>query len=415
MSKDGGQHLGDIPQMENEIIGRAKGSPDALGEPLPLPLVEAPQLQIPGKIASPDASDLSEEKGRYPIGQGVFGATDYPVKSFLIEGVVQPDVHYLWCGTRWFEFKHYLGVMSVLRSIRPDKVYIHHEYAFEIDEVHYNQWLDDLKYDYPWLHVVKMDDDLLRYCAAQDYEEKVQIILRLLNEDGGMFVGERTWMLNFPAIRRLVDFDFGLQRQAMEGYIVMRKGLLADESTSYKQLLQNTDRSRYRRSTCARVHHIYRKGDLYNMSSCIVLSGQLYERFYPMDIWELDDPFGRLARRLFHGTEHIRRPVPTFNELVPNIGHMIWIGGGKMDYVFYLSLLSLLYVAKMDVVYVHGDAEPAGQYWREIKTLKQTKDRVKFIYRTQPVQVRDSEHPWHLSVVHGNSLVGSTCVLACHW
>lgn len=387
MSRDDSQLFSHIPQVDDEPIGRARGSPDALQGEHPF-LVAPPQPQYSGgKIVSQDTPDQSEEKGRYPIGQGVFGATDYPVKSFLIEGVVQPDVHYLWCGHRWFEFKHYLGVMSVLRSIRPDKVYIHHEHPFEIDEVHYNQWMDDLKYDYPWLHVVQMDDELTKYCAVQDYNEKVQIILRLLNEDGGMFVGEKTWMLNFPTTRRLVDFDFGLQRQAMEGYIVMRKGILADDSMSYKQLLQNSDRSKYRRSTCARVHHIYRKGDLYNMSSCLVLSGQLYERFFPMDIWELDDPFGRLARRIFHGTEQIRRPVPTFKDLVPNIGHMIWIGGGRMDYVFYLSLLSLLYVAKMDVVYVHGDAEPAGEYWQEIKTMEQTKNRVKFIYRTPPVQV----------------------------
>lgn len=66
-----------------------------------------------------------------------------------------------------------------------------------------------------------------------------------------------------------------------------------------------------------------------------------------------------------------------------------------MDYVFYLSVLSVLYVAKMDVVYIHGDQEPAGEYWREIRTMPQTKDRVKFIMRTPPSQIyQGTIEPW---------------------
>ena len=63
------------------------------------------------------------------------------------------------------------------------------------------------------------------------------------------------------------------------------------------------------------------------------------------------------------------------------------VAGGPMDYLFYLTVLSLLYVARVDTVYIHGDLEPAGQYWADIKRLKQTRDKVKFITRTQPLQV----------------------------
>jgi len=79
--------------------------------------------------------------------------------------------------------------------------------------------------------------------------------------------------------------------------------------------------------------------------------------------------------------------VPTYDELVPNIAHMIWIGGGPMDYLFYLSVLSLLYVAKVDTVYIHGDLEPPGENWKSIMSMEKTRDRVKFITRTQPVKV----------------------------
>ena len=90
---------------------------------------------------------------------------------------------------------------------------------------------------------------------------------------------------------------------------------------------------------------------------------------------------------IFYGTEHILRPVPSYKTLVPNIGHMVWIGGGRMDYVFYLSLLSLLFVAKVDVVYIHGDKPPTGENWQELCTIPRIRDRIKLIKRTPPSMV----------------------------
>ena len=66
-------------------------------------------------------------------------------------------------------------------------------------------------------------------------------------------------------------------------------------------------------------------------------------------IWELDDSFGRLCRKIFYGTESVLMPKPSYEELVPNIGHMIWLGGGTMDFVFYLSALSVLYVVEVRI------------------------------------------------------------------
>ena len=103
---------------------------------------------------------------------------------------------------------------------------------------------------------------------------------------------------------------------------------------------------------------------------CYTVTGGRYQAIYPKDIWELDDPFGRLVRRLFYGTEEIRMPQPSYDELVPNIGHMVWLGGGRMDYVFYLSLLSVLYVANVDKLYIHGDKEPAGENWQRVRLLQ---------------------------------------------
>ena len=102
-----------------------------------------------------------------------------------------------------------------------------------------------------------------------------------------------------------------------------------------------------------------------------------FDQIFPKDIWELNDGFGKLARRVFYGTEEILRPTQNFTELAPNIAHLVWIGGGPMDYLFYLCVLSLLYVVQVDTLYIHGDGPPSGQYWDSIRNHS----RLKSIYR----------------------------------
>ena len=101
------------------------------------------------------------------------------------------------------------------------------------------------------------------------------------------------------------------------------------------------------------------------------------DEIFPKDIWELNDDFGKLARRVFYGTEQILRPKQNFSELAPNIAHVVWISGGPMGYLFHLSVLSLLYIVLVDTLYIHGNGPPSGRYWDSIKNHP----RLKSIYR----------------------------------
>jgi len=251
------------------------------------------------------------------------------------------------------------------------------------------QWLDELKHEYPWLYLNQITGSLLYFCSSDAGSElRIQLLTELLGQEGGIYVGSSTWILNFPSSFRSVDVDVGLDPDAMEGYMILRAGVVSSNTSVTGLLLEKGHPKMRRRSSCGRIHHIYHRPDLVNHTgACLVVSGEGFERFYPMDIWDRDDAFGRLVRRLFYGTESIRRPAPSSGDLVPNLAHMIWVGGGQMPYVFYLSVLSLLYVAGMDVVYIHGNMPPTGPLWEEIKTLPQTRNRVKFITRTLPLKV----------------------------
>ena len=297
----------------------------------------------------------------------------------LIPGMVPPIVHYIWCGMNtWFEFKHYLAIKSISRWIKPDRIVFHYIELPVIDKLHYNQWFDELKHNEPFFETVKMNQTQSRYCGG-DRNTQVRIILDILREEGGIFIGPTTWILEFPAILRLRDLIYALEPSSTQGFMLLRGGLLRDGNDSYHRLLKD---NRYKSQTypCANLHHLYKGA---KNITCLIIEGQKFKSFSPMNVWELDDPFGKITRKLYYGTEKIIRPKPSYEELVPNIGHMIWIGGGPMNFVFYLSVLSLLHVVEVDTVYIHGDKEPAGEYWQQLRN----NTRIKFITRLPPYNI----------------------------
>ena len=76
-----------------------------------------------------------------------------------------------------------------------------------------------------------------------------------------------------------------------------------------------------RHSSCASVHLLHNHGTLPMHTACMTVTGEkVYDFLTPMHIWELDSAFGRIARRLYYGTEEILKPKPSYDELVPNIG-----------------------------------------------------------------------------------------------
>jgi len=89
-------------------------------------------------------TDESEDKSLYLLPSGDSGHLDQPISEILIPDLVPPDVHFVWCGERWFEFKNYLSVMSVRRAMQPDKIYIHYERKPPLDRVYYHQVLTSL-------------------------------------------------------------------------------------------------------------------------------------------------------------------------------------------------------------------------------------------------------------------------------
>lgn len=72
--------------------------------------------------------------------------------------------------------------------------------------------------------------------------------------------------------------------------------------------------------------------------------------------------------------------------VVPNIAHYVWLGNNHdIDYTFFLSILSVLYVGEVSTVFVHCDSRLTGPMWRRISA--RAKDRLRFVYRANAAGV----------------------------
>ena len=195
----------------------------------------------------------------------------------------------------------------------------------------------------------------------------MKFITATLTKMGGFYFSEHTILANFPQNLRNLRFIDGYDVLNYTGFYMSARGLpgqltvkkIMQEKKNDTKLAKCIEKSAYMKAN--------------RISVCV----NIPDVIFPKDIWELKNEFGKLARRVFYDTEEIIRPKQNFDELIPNIAHMVWIGRGSMDYLFYLSALSLLYVVKVDTLHIHGNGPPKGRYWDAIKN----DSRVQTIYR----------------------------------
>ena len=179
-------------------------------------------------------------------------------KNQLQGGLIPSTVHYVWCGRRWFEFKHYLSVVSVIRAIRPEQIVFHYDQEPTMDNSYYSLWLGELRKDYPYLKMDHMDD--AKICTA-DHETRVKMILRLVDAGGGgMYVSENTWLTSFSPARRQVDMEFAIDSTSVDGYLLLRAGIISTAGDSWSDIVKNTTAAEYRAkmTSCSPISHLYR-------------------------------------------------------------------------------------------------------------------------------------------------------------
>jgi hypothetical protein len=324
-----------------------------------------------------------------------------PITELLNSSHIPNTVYYVWCGRRWFEFHHYLSVRSVIRHLRPDNIVFFYNSLPTVDKASYNTWhseltdeypFSELTDEYPFFRLQQLNDKTEPACLNETHQNTT-FISWLLSTTGGMYIHENTVLAEYPVELRFHDLVIatntpinsdltnGNGSTEFPALLASKRGLDIVGWQAMKSRLE--DRSlRTRRFACSTID-----GYVGAREKPLCLSIADKPRLYPRDIWDRADSFGQLTRTIFYGTPTILQPVPSFDELVPNVAHIVWLGGGAMDFLFYLCVASMVYVAEVDAVYIHGDGPPKGGYWDLIKD----DPKVHLIYRDHPKTVRLSD------------------------
>ena len=354
----------DEDAMHQRVVAPVGHDPGYDIKPLEPPGRDMAQPEIIGKpILGQNGSFLVGSKPKDP-----HNLDDLPQTVLLDPHLAINNVYYVWCGRRWFEFNHYLSVMSVIKEIRPDNLIFYYDEHPVMDSWSYNTWFDEIKSSYPFFRLHQLQEG--EYGCRGFRKTNMTFVYDLLTRRGGMYINEHTIIARFPLKFRNYTLVHALDTDTKRGLLMSKGGL---PGKHHPDALKSEKRWPIKTFSCSNIKTFTRAR---KKPLCVNAN----DVFYPKDIWELDNAFGRLVRRIFYGDPEIRLPEVSYTELIPNIAHIVWIGGGHMDFLFYLCVLSLIYVAEVDNVYIHGDGPPTGHYWNRIKD----EPKLNLIYRETP-------------------------------
>lgn len=317
-----------------------------------------------------------------------------PVAAIPLSTATPRIVYYLWCepnGTS-FTFVNYLSVLSSIRFLQPERIVLLYSAYPTVDSYRYNTWLDDDLLDvFPFVQTKALSWPAVRH-ACENAKAAEETMYDFLHE-GGLFLGIST-VLTAPATwlwqhRMVVSGDGG-------GVGTTRFGLLASAPKN------GTENVRYRRpdvvlppcqwvtnlnsftlsSTTSSASSLSRSSSSSSSSKtplCLTLALDIY----PRDLWTLSGSLGRLLNLLMYDRLLTPEPIRSPHLVVPNIAHVLWLNGKPIDFVFYLCALSLLYVVRVEKLYVHGNLEPRHTgYWKQL--VERERPRLTFILRQKP-------------------------------
>lgn len=298
-----------------------------------------------------------------------------PVEEMLAANNVPNQLFYVFCQQNKMWFHHYLAILSAIRHIQPEAITFYHDWSEpQNPNPYYNTFYQELKEEFPSFRSIQVNSDT---ACDGPMRPKKDFINCLLSEHGGMYVHETTMITGYPKNLRTYSFIDAYNAETGEGFLLAQRGLdVANHYADKDRLTKPADTRLKVASFRCRDNMTYCQAPFDQKPFCV----NLQYSFFPRDIMTLDNDFGKLARQIFYNDTQIALPKPDSRELIPNIAHMVWIGGGSMNFLFYMGVLSLIYVAEVDHVYIHGDQPPTGEYWEKIKH----NPKLLWIYRRPP-------------------------------
>ena len=312
-------------------------------------------------------------------------------------------VYYIWCQTEshrsiqinFFEFRHFLSVQSILRFLNPDMIFVYYNQLPPRDKPSYMTWFEELGESFPFVVRGKLSESDMCLSSGRVNPD---FVLRNLSRPGSMVVLENTLFTSTPdpplgtSVTNLLRFKTSSGYLASGPHSIPLKSLpLTNKRDEACVVSREYDSfSSIRKYTCIQLEPLKR-----------VTTSDVRYMMRPDTILHGSSPFLKLCRWLMYGQEGIPTPAYHPEPVIPRLAHYVWFGGGEMDHLFYLSVLSCIYILKLDMVYIHGDLPPGGANW----DLVSKHSSVFWVYlpRTRVVyeqRLDNIEHEADIAAVH---------------
>ena len=264
------------------------------------------------------------------------------------------NVVYIWCKKKIFTFRNYLSVTSVIKFVHPPVItFVYEDYPLQ-DKANYNTWLQQIRDQFPfWLEYKhkKHKNGKRSFCSAGGNEvsrEAVADVVQKFNLSSGqgssvLYVSSNT----------VFTEPFQAVHSNNKSIRIMKtiRGYFLFSANGNETIV-----------ACVQVDHNTYLPSVSN--SCVQLKSELH----PENIIDNNSSTAAILRQVFYGDKRIPMPEMDTNTKAPNIAHYVWLGGGEMNVTFYISILSVLFIAKIDHIYIHGDKPPRGPNWGEVSS-----------------------------------------------
>ena len=259
-------------------------------------------------------------------------------------------VLFIWCGPkkREFTFKDFLSIKSAIQSVTPSTVLFVYKQLPKLDDTKYNTWLEELQKNFPfWVNRELSPTEDLCNSPKPLARASIESFIRHYNLSGCLFVGDSTVMIPPFILNEPDKYMNAYNEETGQGFL-------------YVPLNHNSQQEAVS-SSCPQVAHDNKSLP----KTCMVINSS---RLYPEQIMYSKTYVSEQLRLIYYGSKEI--PLPrkdSSNAPAPNIAHYVWLRGGPMNYSFFVSVLSALYVGNVQYVYIHGDKPPSGPNWQKIQ------------------------------------------------
>ena len=286
------------------------------------------------------------------------GETPSEIASFSDAPLV--ELHYIWCDKSYFQFRHFLAIYSAVRKFRPQIVHFHAT-RLPPSAPHVYEWYEDIKKIIPLLELHETaeanctSNQMPNASYLQKLTERSEYVRHVIVQEDVVVnsrFGERLNINTFVVSNTTAAKLLSILNKTNAQFI---RCLSVDVSS----LLEHCEYAISPLSICDR--------NLTNEDVCIHFANNVFARDVPQSYLHI----ASFIRYNYYGSPTVIRPIFHESAVIPKIGHYVYLGSEtvtekELNFEFYMSIISLLGIAKVNCVYIHGTVKFKGKFWNHL-------------------------------------------------